>query len=94
MFENVLLYVKTKGYTIYLEFHMKPLGNLSRTEIEYLIDEWIVGMNHAERNRRIMKRKIIDGVTYEKLAEEFELSDVQVKNIVYQCKEKLKGKTV
>ena len=73
---------------------MKPFDGLSRTEIEYLIDEWIVGTNHAERNRRIMKRKIIDGLTFEKIAEEFELSDVQVKNIVYQCKEKLKGKTV
>ena len=73
---------------------MKPFDGLSRTEIEYLIDEWIVGMNNAERNRLIMKRKIIDGLTFEKIAEEFELSDVQVKNIVYQCKEKLKGKTV
>lgn len=66
----------------------------SRTQIELLIDEWIVGMNHAERNRRIMYRKEIDGLTFEELGEEFDLSTVQVKNIVYQCRAKLKGKTV
>ena len=27
---------------------------LPRSEIERLIDEWIVGMLHAERNRQIM----------------------------------------
>lgn len=67
---------------------------MSRSEIEYLIDEWIVDMNHAERNRLIMKRKTIDGLTFEETAEEFELSTVQVKNIVKQCRERLKGKTV
>lgn len=67
---------------------------MSRSEIEYLIDEWIVDMNHAQRNRLVMRRKIIDGLTYEEAAEEFELSTVQVKNIVKQCKERLKGKTV
>ena len=67
---------------------------LPRSEIEYLIDEWIVDMNHAERNRLIMKRKYIDGLTFEETGEEFELSTVQVKNIVRQCKERLKGKTV
>lgn len=67
---------------------------MSRSEIEYLIDEWIVDMNHAERNRLIMKRKTIDGLTFEEAAEEFELSAVQVKNIVKQCRDRLKGKTV
>ena len=56
-----------------------------RTEIEYLIDEWVVGINHAERNRQIMKRRYIDGITYEKLGEEFDLTDWQVKNICYEC---------
>ena len=67
---------------------------MSRSEIEYLIDEWIVDMNHAQRNRLVMHRKFIDGLTYEETAEEFELSTVQVKNIVKKCKERLKGKTV
>lgn len=57
------------------------LENLKRSEIEYLIDEYI----HNERNRAIMKRRLLDGVCYEPLAEEFDLSDRQVKNIVYKC---------
>lgn len=58
---------------------------LPRSEIERLIDEWIVGMLHAERNRNIMKRRFIDGLTYSGIGEEFELTEWQVKNIVYEC---------
>lgn len=53
----------------------------SRDEIEYLIDQYI----HNERNRAILKRRLLDGICYEPLAEEFNLSDRQVKNIVYKC---------
>lgn len=60
--------------------------DLSRSEIDALIDEWIVGRN-GERNRAIMKRRLIDGICYEPLAEEFDLSVRQVKNIVYKCEE-------
>lgn len=56
-----------------------------RSEIERLIDEWVVGINHAERNRNVMKRRYIDGITFEKLGEEFDLTDWQVKNICYEC---------
>lgn len=62
---------------------MKQYG--SRSEIEYKIDEYIVGITHADRNRRVMKRRYIDGLTYSMLAEEFELTEWQVKNIVYEC---------
>lgn len=55
----------------------------SRSELDKLIDEWILGRN-AERDRKILKRRLFDGVTYERLAEEFELSVRQVKNIVYK----------
>lgn len=60
--------------------------DLSRTEIEHLIDEWIVGRN-AERDRAILKRRLIDGIIYDRLAEEFDLSVRQTKNIVYKCEE-------
>ena len=59
---------------------MRKIPELSRTEIEYLIDEWILN----ERNRRILKRRLIDHICYEPLAEEFDLSVRQVKNIVYK----------
>jgi DNA-directed RNA polymerase specialized sigma24 family protein len=61
------------------------LEDKSRTEIEREIDEWILN----ERNRQILKRRLLDGIIYEKLAEEFELSVRQVKDIVYKSKEKL-----
>lgn len=54
---------------------------ISTFELSYLIDAWIFN----ERNRRIVKRKMIDGITFEKLAEEFDLSVQQVKTIVYNC---------
>lgn len=61
---------------------MKLPVNISRAEIEETIDEWIVG-NQAERNRAILKRRLIDGIRFETLAEEFELSVKQTKRIVY-----------
>jgi len=59
------------------------IGNLSRTQIELAIHEWIVGRN-AERNRQILKRRLIDGICYEALAEEFDLSSKQIQNICYK----------
>lgn len=49
------------------------------SDIANLIDEYI----HSERDRAILKRRYIDGICYEKLAEEFDLSVRHVKNIVY-----------
>lgn len=60
---------------------MKPWDALTRNEIEYLIEQRI----HNQRNRLILKRRLLDGICYEPLAEEFDLSVRQVKNIVYKC---------
>lgn len=60
----------------------------SRSTVEYLIDEWIIGKN-AERDRAILRRRLIDGICYEPLAEEFDLSVAQVKRIVYKGKNKI-----
>ncbi len=59
--------------------------DLSCSEIEFLIDELI----HNERDRRILKRRLLDGITYERLAEEFDLSSTQIKNIVYKSESRL-----
>ena len=66
----------------------------SRTEIEHTIDEWIVCCSNAERNRRIMKRRYIDGLTFERIAEEFDLSVMQTKNIVYSMNKLLEKRDV
>lgn len=58
---------------------------LSRSQIENLIDEWILN----ERDRAILKRRLCDGIPYEPLAEEFNLSVQRIKSIVYKSKERL-----
>jgi len=65
--------------------HTLNLDALSRSEIERLIDEWIL----KERDRKILKRRLVDGITYEALAEEFELSARHVKTLVYKGEKKL-----
>ena len=67
---------------------MKPIKDLCRREWEELIDQWIVG-NHAERNRAIIKRRLLDGICFEPLAEEFGLSVQQTKTIVYKAEQTL-----
>lgn len=67
---------------------MKHSIDLPRSAVEHLIDEWIIGKN-SERNRAILKRRLLDGVHYEPLAEEFGLSVRQTKNIVYRSEMKL-----
>lgn len=59
--------------------------DLSRSEWENLIDEYIF----KERDRAILKRRLLDGVCFEPLAEEFDLSVQQTKTIVYKATEKL-----
>jgi DNA-directed RNA polymerase sigma subunit (sigma70/sigma32) len=61
----------------------------SRTQWEGLIDEWIFN----ERDRHILKRRLLDGICFEPLAEEFDLSVRQVKNIVYKCLDRLSKHT-
>lgn len=62
--------------------------NVSKTELDSLITEWIIGKN-AERDRAILRRRLFDGITFEKLSEEFGLSVRQTKVIVYKCEEKV-----
>lgn len=59
--------------------------DLSREEWERLIDQWIFN----ERNRAILKRRLLDGICFQPLAEEFGLSVQRTKSIVYKCQDKL-----
>ena len=59
---------------------MRDLGDVTNSDIERIIDEYV----HSERDRRIMKRRLIDGICYEPLAWEFDLSVTQIKNIIYK----------
>lgn len=61
------------------------VSDLSRSQVAHLIDEWIF----SERDRKILKRRLLDGICYEPLAEEFGLSVRQIKTIVYKGEEKV-----
>lgn len=52
----------------------------TNSQIREIISEKI----HSERDRKILCRRLIDGITFERLAEEFDLSTRQVKNIIYR----------
>lgn len=67
----------------------KDLSEYSRDELEYAIDQWVICHKYAERNRAILKRRLLDGVCYEPLAEEFDLSVRQIKNIVHRSEIRL-----
>ena len=58
---------------------------LSRSELDHLIEQWIF----SQRDRAVIRRRMFDGVTFEQLSDEFGLSVRQTKNIVYKSKEKI-----
>jgi DNA-directed RNA polymerase specialized sigma24 family protein len=59
--------------------------DLSKQQVLDLIDAYIFN----ERNRQIVRRRLIDGVLYEDLAEEYSLSVNQIKTICYTAIDKL-----
>jgi hypothetical protein len=62
------------------------MRDYSRTEITEAIDEWIIGRN-AQRDRQVLKDRLIDGLTFEVLAEKHDMSVRQIKRIVYKTQE-------
>lgn len=62
--------------------------NLSYSEWVELIDQWVF----SERDRAILKRRLLDGICFEPLAEEFDMSVRQIKNIVYKEQTRLFSK--
>ena len=62
-----------------------PIEEISNSKIEELINEWV----HNAKDRDMLKRRLIDGVTYEMLAEEFEMSDSQVWHRIDKAKAQL-----
>lgn len=60
----------------------KPFENLSRPEIEQLIDDWVICKRNAKRNGEILKMALLDGISQERIAEEFGLSTRQVQNAI------------
>lgn len=59
--------------------------NLSRSELQNIIDQWIFN----ERDRLILADRLFNGMTYERLAEKYDLSTVQVKSIAYKSMDRI-----
>lgn len=55
----------------------------TNSQVRRIIEDFI----HSERDRRLLARRLIDGITIERLSEEFELSPRQVKNILRKDEE-------
>jgi len=64
---------------------LNDFEDIPRSTREHLIDEWVL----SERNRKILKRKLIDKITYENLAEEVDMSVRQIQYIVDSGLEKI-----
>ena len=62
-----------------------PNEDLSRSQWENLIDEWIFNEEH----RKMLKRNLLDGRTYEQLAEEFNCSREKVARLIPKLQNKL-----
>lgn len=59
---------------------MNRFANISNTELSEYIENWVRG----ERDRQIMKRRLIDCIGLEALGEEFGLTVDRIKQIVYK----------
>lgn len=59
--------------------------DIPRSEWERLIDEWIF----SEEHRDMLKRNLLDGKTYEQLAEEFDCSRDKVARLIPRLQNRL-----
>lgn len=82
---NIKMYGGFQTGAAFFVEKVMDIKELSRADIHSLIDEWV----HNERNREILKRKLTDGITFERLAEEYKLTPRQVQRIVYKEKNTL-----
>ena len=59
--------------------------NLPRDAIQKVIDQWIFN----ERDRLILADRLFNGITFEALAEKYNLSTTQIKTVFYKSMDKL-----
>ena len=59
------------------------MDDLSRDQITYLINQFIF----SRRDREITIDRLLDGMTYEELAEKYYMSVRHIKSIIHKCKD-------
>ena len=57
----------------------------TNSQIRELIAEWI----HSQRDREILADRLIGGMTFEQIAAKHDMSERQIKNIVYKLQGQL-----
>ena len=63
----------------------KPIPEYTNSQMRLLIEEHI----HNEKYRKILMSRYIDGLTYERIAELYDMSVQQTKTIIYKAQNKL-----
>lgn len=56
------------------------LDNITNSHITEVISEYI----HSERDRGILLDRYVNGYTFERISEKYDMSTVQIKRIVYK----------
>jgi len=60
----------------------------SKDVILFTMEQWIMGRN-AERNRAIFYDHLFRGMTYEQIAEAYDMSARQIQNVIRLCEKKV-----
>ena len=55
----------------------------TNSQIRALIEEHL----HSERDRRILYSRLVDGLTFERISELYDLSPRQTRTIVHKCEQ-------
>lgn len=55
-----------------------------RETLEWLIENDVVNCRNAARNRDILTARFIDGLTYEQIAEEFDIAPITVSRTIHK----------
>ena len=53
----------------------------SKSELEHLISEWVIGRN-ATRNKKIIRDKLIHGMTIFQVATKYNISETRTKTVI------------
>ena len=62
--------------------------NVCKLEILAAMEQWIIG-RRSERDRAIFYDHLFRGITYEEIAEKFDMSPRQIQNIIRACEQKV-----
>lgn len=65
--------------------HLDIYNDFANSQIDAAINEWI----HSERDRLILHYKLVDGYTYEHIAEILDMSPKRIQKIVYSAEDRL-----